>query len=90
MLRIRHFLCSQAVELKLEKKHQVSRDEIESVSANDPVFLRYKDLYMMLGRMDSGRYLFILLRYLGQSMARIITAHEMSARERGTFEKFGG
>lgn len=90
MRRIRHFLCSEAVELKLETKHSISRAEIESVGAGSPVFLRHHDLHIMLGQTESGRYLFVLLRYLGHGVARIITAHEMTRKERGTFQKLGG
>ena len=90
MLRIKSFLCSGAVESKLEAKHRVSRAEIESVGAGDPFFLRHKDLFIMLGRTDGGRYLFVLLRCLGRSTARIITAHEMTSRERGTFQGLVG
>lgn len=90
MLRIKRFLSSEAVEHKLKVKHDITLDEIESVNKAEPIFLRYKDLYIMLGRTEFGRYLFVLLRYLGGGAARIVTAHEMTGREKRAFQRFGG
>ncbi len=90
MLRIILFLVSPEVELKLEKKHWVSVAEIESVGRNDPIFVRDRDLYSMLGRTDDGRYLFVFVRYLGRNTARVITAHEMTDREKDAFRRLKG
>lgn len=90
MFRIERFICSEDVGLKLQAKHGIKIEEIESANGEGPIFLRRGDLYVMLGKTGAGRRLFVLLRYLGGNVARIITAHEMTDREKHVFRRMGG
>ncbi len=48
---------------------------------------RSKGVYNVFGRTEAGRYLTIIVRYLGDSVARIITARDMSWTERRRYER---
>lgn len=72
-------------------RHKVIPDEVEQV-----VFARYclkrkgkgDKIYYMLGKTDSGRYLFIVLRDLERAVARVITARDMSGSEKRLYKRW--
>jgi hypothetical protein len=74
---------------KLEHKHAVSVSEVESVFAEFPVFNRIQrghvkgeNLYRALGWTESGRYLTVFFIYKMTCEALVISARDMTEKER--------
>ena len=74
---------------KIEKKHNVSIEEVEEALFNKPVFrkvhrgkIKGEDAYIAYSRTFEGRYLFIVLIYKLNNTAIVVTARDMSPRER--------
>ena len=78
---------------KIEKKHRVSEEEIYEALLFGRPFIRFaergsvkgEDLYIAYGRTEAGRYLKIHFIYKKNRKALIVTARNMSARERRIF-----
>lgn len=71
-------------------RHHVTPDEVESLCfAEDAVIERGRgdDIYYITGQTESGRYLFVVVRYLGRGRARAITARDMEKKERTRYQK---
>lgn len=76
-------------------KHNVSIAESEEVFFNDPVIVlddskhsgNYEVRYWVLGKTDIGRRLMIVFTERGE-LIRIISARDMSKREREFYEKY--
>lgn len=80
---------------KIERKHNVSVDETEQIFANHPRIYRIEkgdvmgdDLYRLLGQTDAGRYLAVFFIYKSGGKALIISARDMSDRERKNYAGF--
>jgi hypothetical protein len=79
---------------KLLWKHNVTTDEVEEVFDGSP---RYRfiedgdvdgeDLYSALGRTESGRYLTVYFVRKKTEEALIVSARDMTTRERKTYGK---
>ena len=69
-------------------RHNVTPEEVEEVCyENKPLIYRGKhSLYYALGRTQAGRYLFIVVRYLGQGRARPVTARNMDKKDRRLYK----
>jgi uncharacterized protein len=74
---------------KLEFKHNVTMQEVEETLNNRPKFRfvekgerKGEDVYMTLGRTDSGRLLSILFIYKKTKEALILSARDMEGKER--------
>ena len=79
---------------KLEFKHNVSMEEVEETLNNRPKFRfvekgerKGEDVYMALGRTDSGRLLSILFIYKKTKEALILSARDMEGKERKQYGK---
>ena len=79
---------------KLEHKHAVAKTEVERVFGDLPVFNRIErgkvkgeDLYRALGKTDSGRYLAVFFIYKASREALVISARDMTKRERRQYAK---
>ncbi len=79
---------------KLAWKHQVDQDEVEEVLDNQPKIRFAKkgerkgeDVYMALGQTDAGRYLTVLFIYKKTKEALILSARDMSNKERKQYGK---
>ena len=79
---------------KLEAKHGVATWEVEEVLLGNPEFRRGpkgrrkgEDLYYALGPTDAGRYLFIVFIRKRRSKALVLTARDMSSREKKGYRK---
>ena len=79
---------------KLEFKHNVTIEEVEETLNNKPKFRfvekgerKGEDVYMALGRTDSGRYLAILFIYKRTKEALILSARDMGDKERKQYGK---
>ena len=84
---------SQFVE-KLAEKHNVTTTEVEEILANQPYF-RFvnkgerigENVYSAMGQTDAGRYLMIVFILQSDRRALIISARDMSRRERRNYGK---
>ena len=91
---IEGFIWLSEIVDKLENKHNVSISEVESVFVGIPIFnrierghIRGEDLYRALGRTDSGRYLAVFFIYKSTREALVISARNMSVKERKHYGK---
>ena len=79
---------------KIETKHGVETWEVEEVLLGDAEFRRQargtrrgEDLYYALGQTEAGRWLFVLfIRKRGQR-ALVVTARDMTGREKKGFRR---
>ncbi|MGA2654467.1 MAG: BrnT family toxin [Gammaproteobacteria bacterium] len=72
-------------------KHAVTHTECEQLFFNDPLLLMEaisasEPRYLALGQTDQGRGLFIVFT-LRNEMIRVISARDMSRKERNIYEK---
>ncbi len=62
--------------------------EVEQVFGQAPKVRRARDdRHLALGRTQAGRYLVVVFRYLGNGVVRVLTAREMSVKERRSYGK---
>ncbi len=45
-------------------------------------------IYYVTGQTENGRYLFIVIRYLGRGKAKIITVRKMDVQEKSRYRKW--
>lgn len=92
-MRIDDLIWLEQIVDKLEIKHQVIPDEVYEVFWNNPRF-RYwehgnvsgEDVYRVMGRTDSGRYLVVFFVYKPTDhLALIISARGMTDKERKSY-----
>ena len=74
---------------KLEQRHHVDQAEVEEILYNRPRFRRIargdvagEDLYSAMGQTDAGRYLIVFFIYKRSREALVISARDMSRKER--------
>ena len=68
-------------------RHDVDPSEAEVVCRSHPLVVRgRRGCYLAYGRNADGRYLLIVLRSLGGGTIRIITARDMTPRERRFYQ----
>jgi uncharacterized DUF497 family protein len=68
-------------------KHGVKTQECDEVlQIKFKLFKGRDETYVILGNTKSGRYLFIVMRYLGNGIARPITARDMTSKEKRRFK----
>jgi len=79
---------------KLAWKHQVDQDEVEEALDNLPKIhfakkgeRKGEDVYMALGQTYAGRYLAVLFIYKKTKEALILSARDMSNKERKQYGK---
>jgi len=79
---------------KLQHKHGVTTDEVEQVFDNKPRIqfiergdVAGEDVYRALGQTYGGRYLAVFFIYKGANSALVISAREMSPREKKSYDK---
>ncbi|MGH2459151.1 MAG: BrnT family toxin [Chloroflexota bacterium] len=78
-------------------RHAVTPEEIIETMFDDPsgILLRVgpaernpeETMYRYLGRTGSGRYLLVVLLYLGEGVAMPVTARDMTHGERSRFDE---
>lgn len=95
MLKIREFIWRDSVLEKLAWKHSVSPLEVEQalqgahckIIRNLRGHVKGEDIYNALGRTESGRYIsvFFVLKYRHDAL--ILSARNMSFRERRLYAK---
>ncbi len=93
-MRITGVVWLRSVVEKLTYKHQVSQQEVEEALRNRPRIRRIalgdiagEDLYSALGQTDDGRYLIVFFIHKPSGEALIISARDMSPKERKSYGK---
>jgi len=88
-MRIDFLLCDAEAELHIWSRHRVAVREAEEAAYQHGLAVRgrSKDVYEVFGRSEAGRYLLVVVRYLGGAVARLITARDMSRTERRRYDK---
>ena len=79
---------------KIERKHGVATWEVEEVLVAKPEIRRGgrgtrrgDDLYYALGQSEAGRYLFVVFIRKQSNKALVLTARDMSNRERTGYRR---
>lgn len=79
---------------KIQRKHQVSTEEVEEVFYNRPKYRKAQkgkyegeDLYYAYGRTDSGRFLLVIFVYKKTKDALVMSARNMDRKERRRYAK---
>ena len=93
-MKIENLIWLQDIIDKLAFKHQVEPSEVEEVFDNRPKFQfarkgarKGEDLYMALGRSEAGRYLAVIFIHKKNNDALIVSARDMSRKERKQYER---
>ncbi len=93
-MRILGIIWLRDVVDKLQWKHNVETQEVEEALGNAPHFRRLErgdvageDLYGAFGQSRSGRYLTVVFIYKSSRKALIVSARDMSPRERKTYAR---
>lgn len=93
-MRITGVVWLRSVIEKLAYKHRVSQQEVEEVLRNRPRIRRIalgdvagEDLHSALSQTDDGRYLIVFFIYKPNGEALIISARDMSPKERKSYGK---
>ena len=92
-MRIDYITCPESIEDKLESKHGVTVREARQTLLSQPRIrfaekghIEGQDVYVALGQAFGGRYLAVFFVYkTDAATAIIISARDMSARERKTY-----
>jgi len=93
-MQIQEIIWLDEVEDKIFRKHQVWPDEAEEVLLGHP-HVRFmerghqpdEDLYAAFGQTTSGRYLAVFFLLKPHNVALIITARDMTGKERRRYGK---
>lgn len=80
---------------KIKRKHDVSPQEVEQVLVGHVKCKRDKkskinpeeSLYRVFGQTHSGRYLFVVFIYKLKNTALVLTARDMTKKEKDYYEK---
>jgi uncharacterized protein len=79
---------------KLAWKHAVTTDEVEEIFGHTPRYrfiergdVAGEDLYVALGQTAAGRYLIVYFVYKTTGEALIVSARDMTPREKKTYGK---
>ena len=77
---------------KIETKHGVTFGEVEEACLSDKRHIRRsrEGLYKLFSQTAVGRYILVVLVYLGSGSWRVVTAREMTANERRLYGKVIG
>lgn len=71
-------------------KHHVEPDEAEEVLVFNPYIRRArKGRYLAYGTTVDSRYLTVIFLYKGRGISRVITARDMTKRERRLYKERG-
>jgi len=79
---------------KLEVKHGVTVEEVEEIFRRRPIYRRGprgkrrgENLYKAYGQTEAGRYLFVVFIYKLNRRALILSARDMTDKERQLYRK---
>jgi len=93
-MHIDDFLWLPDIVEKLVIKHSLTQDEVEEAFFNQP---RYRlvekghrpgeNVYVAMGRTDSGRYLVVFFIHKLANVALVLSARDMDQKERKLYER---
>jgi len=86
-VEIERLVWNQKTREKIAKKHHLSRQEVEEVFARDYHIRRFGKFYHAYGQSAVGRYLFVVFLPLGRGRAQVVTAREMTRKERRLYRR---
>lgn len=93
-MKIKSLIWLPEVIEKLEVKHDVIVEEVEEIFELGPVFRRGprgkrrgENLYKAYGQTETGLYLFIVFIYKFNQKALILSARDMTNKERRLYRK---
>jgi uncharacterized DUF497 family protein len=85
--------ASQEILYKLDRQHDVDWEEVEEVFRGKPRMFRLEidhygeRRYLALGQTDAGRYLSVIFVFDVPNKAKVITARDMTIRERRRYRR---
>lgn len=70
-------------------RHEVSPEEAEEAcfSYSSCIEKAKGELYYITGQTEAGRYLFLVVKYIGRGKAKVITARDMDRKEKARYKK---
>jgi len=93
-MRITKFIWLEATEEKIIRRHSVQPYEAEEAFFNRPLFRfmergqrKGEDVYVVHGQTEGGRYLSVFFIHKTSGDALILSAREMTGRERKLYAK---
>jgi len=93
-LIIKEIIWFESVVEKLQSKHSVSQNEVREVFEDNARFFfveegnfQGEDIYSAMGRTDAGRYLIIFFIYKKNKDAIILSARQMTSKEKKRYGK---
>jgi len=93
-LNITGIIWLEEIVEKLQRRHTVQQEEVREVLRNRPKFRfiekgdrRGEDVYAAFGQTAAGRYLSVFFVQKQDKRALILSARDMSARERRQYER---
>ena len=93
-MEIHDIVCSKETREKLARKHQISLSEVHEVLWGNPEIrfhekgrIQGENLYIAYGRTEAGRYLKVFFIHKKNQAALIVTAKDMSAKEKRRYGK---
>ena len=92
MLRIESLEIDDQILDKIESKHSVSLEEVEQACLSEKRHVRRgrEGLYKLFGQTAAGRYVLVVLAYLGKGAWKIVTSRQMTDNERRLYNKVIG
>jgi len=77
---------------KIETKHGITFEEVEEACLSDRRHIRRsrEGLYKLFSQTTAGRYVLVVLVYLGSNNWKVVTAREMTDTERRLYGKATG
>ena len=81
------FQWSGKVIIKVVSKHNVLPEEVEQVFRNKHFVKRQKNVLLAYGKSISGRYLFVVFQRKGANQLKLITARDMTKKERKLYRR---
>jgi uncharacterized DUF497 family protein len=94
MIVIKGFIWYSEIIDKLDEKHAVTRFEVENLFIRKPIFskiqkghVKGENLYRALGQTESGRYMAAFFIYKRTHEALVISARDMTDKERKYYAK---
>ena len=88
-MQLKEIIWSREFVNKIKQKHNISVAEVEEALFNKPIFrkvqrgkVKGEDIYIAYSRTFDGRHLFVVFIYKRNNTGIVISARDMSPRER--------
>ena len=88
-MQLKEIIWSREFVNKIKQKHNISVAEVEEALFNKPIFrkvqrgkVKGEDIYIAYSRTFDGRHLFVVFIYKLNNAGIVISARDMSPRER--------